>query len=537
MATYDVLIIGSGAGGLGAALALPSHLSVAVVSKGRLAQGATNWAQGGIATVLGADDSFDLHVEDTLAAGAGLCHPDAVRFVVERAPAVIDRLASYGIELTEDETTLPNGLHYHLTREGGHSRRRIVHAADATGRAVQLCLQEELARRGNVATLENTVALDLIVDRHAPGGPRCVGAWLLDRDSGRVVPALARTVVLASGGASSVYLHATNPEGATGDGIAMAWRAGCRVANMEFVQFHPTCLYHPGGKPFLITEAMRGEGGQLRLRGATRANDTRFMVGQHPLAELAPRDIVARAIHHEMAAHGLTHVDLDISHKPATFIEEHFPTIAAHCRAIGLDIAREPIPVVPAAHYTCGGIVTDLAARSDLAGLYAVGECAFSGLHGANRMASNSLLECLVFADAAAQDIVARFDAAFVPLVPVGEAPPGGNAAPPSAETIAAWTETIRRVMWDEAGIVRSVEGMQAAQRELAPVAQAARVAALASRPQPALIEAGNLAAIAEMVLRSALLRRESRGGHYVVDFPALDATRPPTDTVISFAA
>ena len=533
MATYDVLIIGSGAGGLGAALALPRHLSVAVVSKGTLAQGATNWAQGGIASVLGADDSFDLHVEDTLVAGAGLCHADAVRFVVERAPAVIDRLADYGIALTEDSEALPNGRHYHLTREGGHSRRRIVHAADATGRAVQLCLQQELVRRENITALENQLAVDLIIDRHAAGGPRCVGAWLLDRATGQVTPALARSVILATGGASKVYLHATNPEGATGDGIAMAWRAGCRVANMEFVQFHPTCLYRPGDKPFLITEAMRGEGAQLKVPGS----DTRFMVGQHPLAELAPRDIVARAIHHQMSERGLTHVDLDISHKPASFIEEHFPTIAAHCRDIGLDITRDPIPVVPAAHYTCGGIVTDLDARTDLAGLYAVGECAFSGLHGANRMASNSLLECLVFAAAAAEDIARRFDAAFVPLVPAFDAPPGGNAISPSEAEVASWTEAVRKLMWRDAGIVRSVEGMTAAQLELAPLAQAARRAMLASRPRPDVIEAANIAAIAEMVLRSALLRRESRGGHYVVDFPALDTVNPPADTVISLAA
>jgi len=533
MATYDVLIIGSGAGGLGAALALPSHLSVAVVSKGCLAQGATNWAQGGIASVLGADDSFDLHIEDTLVAGAGLCHADAVRFVVERAPAVIERLGRYGIQLTEGDGTLPGGWHYHLTREGGHSRRRIVHAADSTGRAVQLCLQQELARRDNIVAIENSLAIDLIVDRHAVGGPRCVGAWLLDSTTGRAAPVLARSVILATGGASSVYLHATNPDGATGDGIAMAWRVGCRVANMEFVQFHPTCLYRPGDKPFLITEAMRGEGAQLK----TPDTGERFMVDRHPLAELAPRDIVARAIHHEMASRGLTHVDLDISHQPAAFIEEHFPTIAAHCRSIGIDIARRPIPVVPAAHYTCGGIVTDLDARSDLAGLYAVGECAFSGLHGANRMASNSLLECLVFADAAAADIARRFDPAFVPLVPAFDAPPGGNAAPPPIEDVADWIGAIRCLMWDAAGIVRSVEGMTAAQLVLAPFAQNARVAMLASRPRADVIEAGNLAAIAEMVLRSALLRRESRGGHYVVDYPALDSSRPPADTVITLAA
>ena len=533
MATYDVLIIGSGAGGLGAALALPPHLSVAVVSKGKLAEGATHWAQGGIASVLAADDSFDLHVEDTLVAGAGLCHADAVRFVVESAPAVIERLAEYGIVLTEDAAALPNGRHYHLTREGGHSRRRIVHAADATGRAVQLCLQDELARRNNIAVLEDSLAIDLIVDRRAAGGPRCVGAWILDAGSDRAAPVLARSVILATGGASKVYLHATNPERATGDGIAMAWRAGCRVANMEFVQFHPTCLYRPGDKPFLITEAMRGEGGQLKVPGT----DERFMLGRHPLAELAPRDIVARAIHEVMRERGLTHVDLDISHKPADFVAEHFPTIADHCRTLGLDIAREPIPVVPAAHYTCGGIVTDLDARSDLAGLYAVGECAFSGLHGANRMASNSLLECLVFAAAAAADIARRDDPSFVPLVPALDAPPGGNAAPPDAAEVAAWTGEIRRLMWDAAGIVRSVEGMTAAQLALAPLAQQARRAMLASRPRADVIEAANLAAIAEMILRSALLRHESRGGHYVVDYPALDTTQPPADTVISLAA
>jgi L-aspartate oxidase len=519
---HDVLIIGSGAAGLGAALALPADYDVAVVSKGRLAQGATNWAQGGIASALADDDSFDLHEEDTIAAGAGLCHRDTVRFVVERAPAVIAQLERYGIELTKEEA---NGTQqYHLSREGGHSRRRVVHAADATGRAVQTCLQGELTRRRNITVYENRVAVDLVINEES-GERRCVGVQALELESGSLVPLLGRVTVLATGGASKVYLHATNPEGATGDGIAMAWRAGCRVANMEFTQFHPTCLHHPGTTPFLITEAMRGEGARLVL-----PDGSRFMTSYHPLAELAPRDVVSRAIHHEMTAQGLDCVFLDIRHKPADFIRAHFPTIYAHCLTLGIDITRERIPVVPAAHYTCGGIVTDLSARTDVAGFYAVGECAFTGLHGANRMASNSLLECLVFAQAAAEDIQARLDRARPVAAPAPES--GGANAAAESGLLRDWTDTIRRSMWRYAGIVRTVEGLHQAAKDLGTLAEAVEQAAAMSRLTAQLIELRNLAGVADLIIRSALARHESRGLHYILDFP--EAAAVAADTVLS---
>jgi L-aspartate oxidase len=518
---HDVLIIGSGAAGLGTALALPAGYDVAVVSKGRLSQGATNWAQGGIASVLADDDSFDLHEEDTIVAGAGLCHRDTVRFVVERAPAVIEQLERYGIALTKEE--VDGAQQYHLGREGGHSRRRIVHAADATGRAVQTCLQEELARRSNIAVYENRVAIDLILSEGSER--RCIGVRTLDAAGSEPSALFGRVVVLATGGASKVYLHATNPEGATGDGIAMAWRAGCRVANMEFTQFHPTCLHHPGSTPFLITEAMRGESARLVL-----PDGTRFMGSYHPLAELAPRDVVARAIHHEMTVHGLDCVYLDIRHKPAAFVIEHFPTIHAHCLTLGIDITRDLIPVVPAAHYTCGGIMTDLAARTDITGLYAVGECAFTGLHGANRMASNSLLECLVFAQAAVDDIQARLDRKADVVMPAAGSPGVNAVAQPAL--IQEWALTVRRIMWRYAGIVRTMEGLNQARREIVALDEAVRRAVAASRLTPDLVELRNLVDIAMLVTRSALSRHESRGLHYILDYP--QPIEPTSDTVLT---
>lgn len=524
---HDVLIVGSGAAGLGAALALPKNFDVAVVSKGRLAQGATNWAQGGIASVFADDDSFDLHEEDTIAAGAGLCHRDTVRFVVERAPSVIAQLETYGIALTKEESD--GALHYHLAREGGHSRRRVVHAADATGRAVQTCLQRELARRANITIYENHLAVDLVMAADSTGdqnAPRCVGAWMLRHDGRELVPLLARTTILATGGASKVYLHATNPESATGDGIAMAWRAGCRVANMEFTQFHPTCLHNPGARTFLITEAMRGEGARLVL-----PDGNRFMNSYHPLAELAPRDVVSRAIHHEMTAQGLDCVYLDIRHKPAEFVREHFPTIYAHCLTLGIDITKDRIPVVPAAHYTCGGIVTDHAARTDIGGLYAVGECAFTGLHGANRMASNSLLECLVFGQAAAQDIATHFDRGRDASMP---APPPAGQDTAEASLILEWTDTVQRLMWRFAGIVRTLDGLDQASRELAALAEAVEGAAATARLTPELVELRNLTAVADLIIRSALSRRESRGLHYILDYPEPNGANTPHDTILA---
>ncbi|MBS1171295.1 MAG: L-aspartate oxidase, partial [Proteobacteria bacterium] len=375
MVRFDVLVLGSGLAGQSLALRLADRLRVALVTKRRQEDSASAWAQGGIAAVLNSDDSIEAHIQDTLTAGAGLCDPAATRFVVENGRTSIEWLIAQGVPFTRDAES---EFGYHLTREGGHSHRRVIHVADATGSAVQETLTDKVRRHPNIAILENHIAVDLIVGRKI-GRPElgCVGAYVLDIDAERVVTFAADHTVLATGGAGKVYLYTTNPDTATGDGIAMAWRAGCRVANMEFIQFHPTCLYHPHAKSFLISEAMRGEGGILRL-----ADGTRFMPAHDPRAELAPRDVVARAIDFEMKKRGLDCVYLDMTHKPAEFLIEHFPNIHARCLALGIDIAREPIPVVPAAHYTCGGVLIDRAARTDIAGLYAVGETSHTGLHG-----------------------------------------------------------------------------------------------------------------------------------------------------------
>ena len=410
-APFDVLIIGSGAAGLSLALTIGERASCAVISKGPLQEGSTYYAQGGIAAVLDEKDSIDSHVADTLDAGDGLCDEKTVRFIAENAAAAIRRLAGMGVEFTHRKGE--NANEYDLTREGGHSHRRVVHAADATGRAVESTLVEKARQTRGLTVLEDHLAIDLILE----DGPRsrCAGVYALDRAKGRITAIPARIVVLATGGASKVYLYTSNPDTSSGDGIAMAWRAGCRVANMEFTQFHPTCLYHPDARSFLITEALRGEGGKLILAGGKR-----FMDRFDKRAELAPRDIVARAIDHEMKRLGLDCVYLDISEKSERFIKDHFPTVYERCLEFGFDMSRDPIPVVPAAHYTCGGVMTDLRGRTDINGLYAIGEVAFTGLHGANRIASNSLLECVVMADAAAADIVGRLDgmAPPAPLAP-----------------------------------------------------------------------------------------------------------------------
>ena len=391
---FDVAIVGSGLAGLSVALHLAQTRKIALISKRTLRDGASDWAQGGIAAVLDSTDSYDQHVADTLVAGAGLCDEAATRFIVEHGRDAIDWLISQGVPFTKDDTA---ELGYHLTREGGHSQRRIIHAADATGHAVQLTLEEKVRAHPNITLLENHFGIDLITSEKLGlknGAPHCLGLYVQNVETGKVITVAADHTVLATGGAGKVYLYTTNPDTATGDGIAMAWRAGCRMANMEFIQFHPTCLYHPYAKSFLISEAVRGEGGLLKLpAGAGNAAGIRFMPRHDARGELAPRDIVARAIDFEMKKRGLDHVDLDISHQPPEFLKEHFPTIYARCLEFGIDITRQPIPVVPAAHYTCGGIVTDLSGRTDLQGLYAVGETAYSGLHGANRLASNSLLE------------------------------------------------------------------------------------------------------------------------------------------------
>ncbi|MBM3565506.1 MAG: L-aspartate oxidase [Alphaproteobacteria bacterium] len=529
----DALVIGSGAAGFGFALDLPETFRTVVLSKGRLDQGATNRAQGGIAAVLGPDDSFDAHVRDTLDAGAGLCVEPVVRFAVERGPEAIRWLESLGVRFTRDRESRDGRPH--LTREGGHSRRRVVHADDATGRAVQSCLEAEASRRPNIHLLENRAAIDLIVRDDGKGVPRCAGAYVLDLATGRVETFRARLVMLATGGASGVYLHCTNPANPVGDGIAMAWRAGCRVADMEFTQFHPTSFYRPGAETLLISEAVRGEGGVLRLPGGACRQDKQpgetFMARFDPRGDLAPRDIVARAIDHEMKRLGIPCVHLDISHRPPDFVREHFPTLHALCLERGVDMTAAPIPVVPAAHYTCGGIVVDLDARTDLAGLYAAGECACTGLHGANRLASNSLLECVVFARAAATHA-----AGAAPEMP-DSLPPWDESRvrrPEEEVTLAHDWDEIRRLMWNYVGIVRTVERLRKAQARIALLKAEVENFYVRFRVTPRLVELRDMATVADLIIRSALERKESRGLHCVLDYPKTDDARPPRDTVLS---
>ena len=508
--SFDVLIIGSGAAGLTLGLSLPDHLQAAIISKDQLDAGSTRWAQGGVAAVLDQDDSIDAHVQDTLIAGAGLCHEPAVRFTVEHSTAAIQWLIDIGVPFTQDA---PH--HFHLTREGGHSARRIIHAADATGHAISETLLARAKEKPNLHMMQNYIAIDLITrEKLGTGGHGCIGAYFLNNETGDVDVITARAVVLATGGASKVYLYTSNPDGASGDGIAMAWRAGCRVANMEFNQFHPTCLYHPQAKSFLITEAVRGEGGRLLL-----PDGTRFMPGFDPRAELAPRDIVARAIDHEMKRLGADCLFLDISHKPADFIKEHFPTIYERCLELGIDITREPIPVVPAAHYTCGGVVTDTSGRTDIEHLYAVGETACTGLHGANRLASNSLLECLVFARSAAQHIAANTD--FNEPVPDAPAWDATQVTDSDEHVVIAhnWDE-LRRFMWDYVGIVRTTKRLLRAKHRVQLLRQEIQEFYSNYRVSNDLLELRNLVDVADVIIRSALLRRESRGLHFSRDYP-----------------
>jgi L-aspartate oxidase len=521
---HDVLILGSGAAGLSLALRLGQDLSIAVVSKRELAEGSTLYAQGGISAVLDPNDSVDSHVQDTLKAGGGLCDRETVRLVVERGPENIRWLLGQGVEFTRD-TRAAGDAAYHLTREGGHTHRRVVHAADATGRAVETTLEDRIRALPNVTLFEHHNAVDLITSRKLglPGN-RCLGAYVLNRRSGEVETFLARFVVVATGGASKVYLYTSNPDVSTGDGIAMAWRAGCRVANMEFMQFHPTCLYHPAARTFLITEALRGEGARLLLPGGER-----FMPRFDERAELAPRDIVARAIDHEMKRLGADCVYLDISHRPAEFVTSHFPTIHARCLELGLDITRQPIPVVPAAHYTCGGVVADAHARTDISGLYAIGEVAYTGLHGANRMASNSLLECLVFGELAARDILAQSPAREPPPA----VPPWDESRveePDEAVVVSHNWEELRRFMWDYVGIVRTNKRLQRAKRRVDLLRQEIIEYYGNTRVGNDLLELRNLVEVADLIIQSAQRRRESRGLHYTLDFPFKDPTqRAPT--------
>lgn len=516
--SYDVLIIGGGAAGLSVALQLPAGTRIAVAAKRELAEGNTRYAQGGISAVMDEGDSIDSHIKDTIAAGVGLCDEKTVRTVVEGGPRNIRWLQDQGVRFTEQPATGTSG--YHLTREGGHSHRRVIHAADATGSVMEASLEDRARQHPDIDILEHHIAVDLITSENmlSSGPHHCVGAYLLDLKTCKVKSIGARFVVLATGGSSKVYLYTSNPDVATGDGIAMAWRAGCRVGNMEFIQFHPTCLYHPEAKSFLISEAVRGEGGKLRL-----ADGSRFMKNFDEREELAPRDIVARAIDHEMKRLGVDNVYLDITHKPAKFIKEHFPTIHRRCLELGFDMTSEPLPVVPAAHYTCGGIVTDQNARTDIEGLYAVGETAYTGLHGANRMASNSLLECLVFGELAAKDITRKLEGAFTPLpLPAWDE---SRVTDSDEEVVVShnWDE-LRRFMWDYVGIVRSNKRLARARRRVNLLKHEIREYYSNFRVHNDLLELRNLVDVADLIILSATQRRESRGLHYNLDFPNQDA-------------
>ena len=507
MQQFDTLIIGSGLAGLALALKLAPQQKIGLITKKSVLDGASGQAQGGIAAVLAEDDSLDAHIRDTLIAGAGLCDETATRYVVEHGKAAIDWLIAQGVEFTREEN------HYHLTREGGHSHRRIIHAADATGRTVQKTLSERVFSHPNVTVLERHIAVDLITgSKIGRDDQRCYGAYALNCATGEVVTLAARHTVLATGGAGKAYLYSTNPDTATGDGIAIGWRAGCRVANMEFIQFHPTCLYHPHAQSFLISEAVRGEGGLLKL-----PDGRRFMPWHDERAELAPRDVVARAIDFEMKKRGLDCVYLDISHQPVDFLQAHFPNIYARCMALGIDIARQPIPVVPAVHFTCGGLITDLAGRSDVPNLYAIGETAYTGLHGANRLASNSLLECLVFAESAACDILAHPADAPPPL------PHWDDSQVTDADeevVIAHNWEELRRFMWDYVGIVRTNKRLQRAASRIRLLHEEINEYYAHFRVSSDLLELRNLVLSADLIVQSALLRQESRGLHYSKDYP-----------------
>jgi L-aspartate oxidase len=521
----QVLILGGGVAGLSVALRLAgSGRKVTVLAKRLLTEGSSRYAQGGIAAVMDAADSVDTHVEDTLRAGAGLCNESAVRFVAGSARTAIEWLLEQGTDFTRDE----NEQALHLNQEGGHSERRIVHASDATGAEVMRALELKVRACPDIEVRDQSIAIDLITSNKLgiPDANRILGMYVFNKHEGMVETLTAPVVVLATGGASKVYLYTSNPDTSTGDGVAMAWRAGCRIANMEFVQFHPTCLYHPQAKSFLISEAVRGEGGKLVLEDGTR-----FMPEHDERAELAPRDIVARAIDYEMKRGGFDSVFLDISDKPADFIHERFPNISRRCEHFGFDMTSQPLPVVPAAHYTCGGIVTDLDARTDIEGLYAVGECASTGLHGANRLASNSLLECLVMGAAASEHILA-------------------NAIEPADSDVPDWDETqvtdpdeqivvthnwdeLRRAMWDYVGIVRTDKRIERAQHRVRLLQEEIRDYYSNFRVDNNLIELRNLVTVADLIIASALERKESRGLHYTLDYPDTLPESRALDTVM----
>jgi L-aspartate oxidase len=519
----SVLIIGSGIAGLSLALKLAECIPVTLLAKRGLLESNTRWAQGGIAAVLDPNDSIEQHVQDTLIAGDGLCDEAAVRFTAEAGKRVIEELVHLSVPFTPCNIDNDNDCAlypFHLTREGGHSHRRIIHAADHTGQSVQITLAHKARQHPNITLLEHYTAVDLIrVDGC------CVGAYALNQATDEFTTFAARAVVLATGGAGKVYLYTSNPDLATGDGVAMAWRAGCRVANMEFMQFHPTVLFHPSERAFLVSEAVRGEGGLLK-----RPDGTRFMPDYDDRAELAPRDIVARAIDSEMKKLGCDHVWLDISHKPTDFITAHFPTIYKRCLSLGIDITKEPIPVVPAAHYTCGGVMTDHRAKTDLDNLYAVGEVAYTGLHGANRLASNSLLEALVYADAAYQDMIQRLQLGNLPTPPALPDWDDSQVRPSPEQIMVShdWDE-LRRVMWDYVGIVRTRKRLNLALKRILMIREEIEEFYAHYELNTDFIELRNLALVSELIIRSALNRKESRGLHYNVDYPHKIEDSQPT--------
>ena len=526
---FDFIILGSGIAGLSFALKVAAHGRVAIVTKKKRADSNTNYAQGGIASVTSKEDSFEAHVKDTLEAGAGLCREDVVRTIVEEGPARIQELIDFGMRFSENE--IPNSAgkkELDLGREGGHSQRRILHAKDMTGREIERCLLAAIAQRPNIQILEDHFAVDLITSQKlgVSGPNRCLGVYVLDSNTGVVKTFAARNLLMATGGCGKVYLYTTNPDIATGDGVAMAYRAGAAIANMEFIQFHPTALYHPKAKSFLITEAVRGEGGILKtLRGEE------FMSKYHPLGALAPRDIVARAIDSEMKRSGDHYVLLDITHKPARYLMDRFPNIYSTCLQYGIDITKEPIPVVPAAHYQCGGVVTNIDGETEIAGLYAVGEVACTGLHGANRLASNSLLEALVCAHRAALKALAN------PLAPAHEKIPPwepGHAGNPDELVVVShnWEE-IRRLMWDYVGIVRTNKRLHRAQSRIANLQSEIQEYYWDFLVTSDLLELRNIATVAEIIVACALQRPESRGLHYNLDYPRPDPDWARRDTVL----
>ncbi|CNE94790.1 L-aspartate oxidase [Yersinia rohdei] len=520
----DVLIIGSGAAGLSLALRLAPHCKVTVLSKGPLNEGATFYAQGGIAAVFDETDSISSHVEDTLIAGAGLCDKDAVEFIASNARSCVQWLIDQGV-LFDTETNARGEERYHLTREGGHSHRRILHTADATGKEVETTLVGKASTHPNILVKERCNAVDLITSNKIglAGTKRVVGAYIWNRELEKVETFRAKAVVLATGGAAKVYQYTTNPDISSGDGIAMAWRAGCRVANLEFNQFHPTCLFHPQARNFLLTEALRGEGAYLK-----RPDGSRFMLDFDARGELAPRDIVARAIDHEMKRLGADCMYLDISHKPTDFVMQHFPMIYEKLLSLGIDLTKEAIPIVPAAHYTCGGVMVDQHGRTDLDGLYAIGEVSYTGLHGANRMASNSLLECLVYGWSAAEDILLRLPTAkLAKHLPDWDESRVDN----SDERVVIqhnWHE-LRLFMWDYVGIVRTTKRLERALRRINTLQQEIDEYYANFRISNNLLELRNLVQVAELIVRCAMERKESRGLHYTLDYPEQIENPKPT--------